>query len=69
MEELGVGGGEEQEADLVHQVMETEVGGAGGMLATFEPLIVHIVSNPTKFSCDRIQTSAALALSKLMLIR
>ncbi len=67
-EELGVGGGEDQEADFIRKIMETEVGGTG-MLTFFQPLIVNIVSNPTKFSCDQLQTAAATALSKLMLIR
>jgi hypothetical protein len=68
-EELGISGGDEQEADFVRRVLDNEVGGAGGMLAAFEPLLVCIVSNPSKYSCDRLQTAAALALSKFMLIR
>lgn len=68
-EELGVGGGEDQEADFVRKIMETEVGGGTGLLTCFQPLIVNIVSNPTKFSCDQLQTAAATALSKFMLIR
>lgn len=67
-EELGIGGGDEQEADFVRKVMETEVG-AGGMLAAFEPLIVCVVSNPSKYNCDVLQSTAALSLSKFMLIR
>lgn len=68
-EELGIGGGDEQEADFVRKVMETEVAGAGGMLAAFEPLVVCVVSNPSKYSCERLQTAAALSLAKFMLIR
>lgn len=68
-EELGIGGGDEQEVDFVRKVMETEVGGAGGMLATFEPLLVCIISNPSKYSCESLQTAAALSLAKFMLIR
>ena len=68
-EELGIGGGDEQESDFVRGVMETEVGGAGGMLATFEPLLVCIVINPSRYCCDRLQTAAALSLSKFLLIR
>ena len=66
---MGVGGSDEQEADFVRKVMETEVGGAGGMLAAFEPLIVCVVSNPSKYACEGLQTAAALSLSKFMLIR
>lgn len=68
-EELGIGGGDEQETDFVRRVMETEVGGAGGMLAAFEPLLVCIISNPSKYSCNKLQTAATLSLSKFMLIR
>lgn len=68
-EELGMVGTEDQDAELVHKVMETEVGGSGGMLAVFEPLIVCVVSSPIKFSCDKLQTVGALSLSKYMLIR
>lgn len=66
---MGIGGGDEQETEFVRKVMETEVGGAGGLLSAFEPLITSIVKNPTKFSCDRLQIAAALSLSKFMLIR
>lgn len=62
-------GGEEQAVEFVHNVMEMEVCGAGGMLAAFEPLIVCIVSNPTKYSCAKLQAAATLSLSKYMLIR
>ena len=68
-EELGLAGGEEQVTELVRRVMETEVGGSGGMLAVFEPLVICIVGNPNKFPCDKLQTSATLALSKFMLVR
>lgn len=49
--------------------METEVGGAGGMLTNFEPVIVCVISNPSKFPCSNLQSAAALSLSKFMLIR
>lgn len=68
-EELGLAGSEEQEIELVHKVLEREVGGPGGMLAVFEPLLISVVSNPNKYSCVRLQTTAALALSKFMLVR
>ena len=64
-----MGGGDDQEVELIHGVMETEVGGAGGMLAVFEPMMVCIVSNPSKFSCEQLQTASALSLAKYMLIR
>ena len=63
-----MGGGEDQDAEFIRKVMDTEVGGTG-MLTFFQPVIVGIVSNPNKFSCEQLQTAAATALSKFMLIR
>ena len=57
------------EAELMRKVCETEVGGAAGMLACFEPLIVAVVTNPSNYPCPALQASAALALAKFMLIR
>ena len=67
-EELGVGGGEDHDAEFVRKVLDTEVGSAG-MLAGFQPLIVAVVSNPNNFPCCQLQTAAATALSKVMLLR
>ena len=60
---------DDSEAELIKKILEIEVGGAGGLLATFEPLIVGVVSNPSKYSCPTLQTSACLALAKYMMIR
>ena len=60
---------EDADADLVRRVCELEVGGAGGLLAVFEPLIVAVVTNPSKYGCRVLQTSAVLTLAKYMLIR
>ena len=60
---------DESDAELIKKVLEIEVGGAGGLLATFEPLIVGVVSNPSKYVCPVLQTAACLALAKYMLIR
>ena len=69
-EEVGLVAGEEQEeADLVRTVMEVEVGGAQGLLAQFEPLLVAVVGNPSKYPNERLQTAASLALGKFMMIR
>lgn len=67
-EELGVGAGDDQDAEFIRKVMETEVSGTG-LLAHFQPLIVGVVSNPNKFPCEQLQTAAATALSKFMLLR
>ena len=34
-----------------------------------EPIIVAVVTNPSKFPCPTLQASASLALAKFMLIR
>ena len=60
---------DESDAELIKKVLEAEVGGASGLLATFEPLLVGIVSNPSKYSCPALQTTACLALAKFMLMR
>lgn len=68
-DELGLGGAEDQEVDLVRRVLEEEVGGGEGLLAVFEPLLVEVVSNPCRYPCEQLQNAAALALAKFMLIR
>lgn len=67
--ELTGASADDTDAELIRKVLETEVGGAGGLLVTFEPLIVGVVSNPSKYDCSSLQTSACLALAKYMLIR
>ena len=59
---------EDTESDLIRKVCEVEVASTG-LLAQFEPFIVNVVSNPSKFKCPLLQTSAVLALSKYMMIR
>ncbi len=61
--------GEDQDVDLIRKVMEKEVGGSDGFLMVFEPLIVSIIANPSKYSCEHVQTAATLALAKFMLLR
>ncbi len=67
---MGLGGAaaDDAEAELMRRVCEMEVGGTG-MLAVFEPLIVTVVTNPSKYPCPSLQASASLALAKFMLIR
>ena len=69
-DELGLAGAaaDDVEADLVRKVCEYEVGGAG-LLSWFEPIIVAVVTNPSKFPCPTLQASASLTLAKFMLIR
>ena len=49
-EELGMSGAaaDDLEAELVRRVMEEEVGGGAGMLMQFEPLVVAVVTNPSR---------------------
>ena len=70
-DEMGLTGAaaDDIETELMRKVCETEVGGAAGMLACFEPLIVAVVTNPSNYPCPALQASAALALAKFMLIR
>ena len=60
--------GEDVEGELIRRVCEVDVGSTG-LLSLFEPLIVAVVTNPSKFNCPVLQTSAVLALSKFMMIR
>ena len=59
---------DDMDADLIRRVCEIDVA-AKGLLATFEHVIVEVVSSPSKFLCPLLQTSAILALSKYMMIR
>lgn len=59
---------DDAEAELMRRVCEVEVGGEG-LLAMYEPLLVAVVTNPSKYPHPALQTSAALALAKFMLIR
>ena len=59
---------EDVEGDMIRRVCEVDVGSTG-LLSLFEPLIVSVVANPSKFRCAVLQTSAVLALSKYMMIR
>ncbi len=70
-DELALAGasGDDPVIELVKRVLEGEVGGAPGLLATFEPLIVEVLVNPTKYQSADLSNSAALTLAKLMLIR
>ena len=69
-EEMGLSGAaaDDTDAELMRRVCEVEVGGEG-LLAMFEPLLVAVVTNPSKYPNPAVQTSGALALAKFMLIR
>lgn len=69
-EEMGLAGAaaDDAEAELMRRVCEIEVG-EGGLLGWFEPLIVAVVTNPSRYPFPALQASAALTLAKFMLIR
>lgn len=70
-EELALAGasGDDPVIELIKRVLDGEVGGTSGLLATFEPLIMEILANPTKYPNVGLSNSAVLALGKFMLIR
>ncbi len=70
-EELALAGasGDDPVIELVKRVLAEEVGGATGLLAVYEPLIVEVLVNPTKYNNPELSNSAALALAKYMLLR
>ncbi len=70
-EELALAGasGDDPVIELVKKVLAEEVGGASGVLTVYEPLIVEVLVNPTKYNNDELTNSAALALGKYMLLR
>ena len=69
-EEEMLGAAEDVEAELVHRVCEQELlHPVTSLLGSFLPLIVTVCQDPQVFSCPVLQTSAALALAKFMLIR
>lgn len=70
-DELALAGasGDDPVTELVKRVLDKELGGEDGLLATYEPLIIEILSNPTKYPCPELSNSASLALAKYMLVR
>jgi len=69
-DEMGVGGAqaEDAEAEFIRKVCECDVVTGDNLLPLFVPMIQMIASNPSKFKCPELQASAALALSKFMLV-
>lgn len=61
--------GDDTAAELVKGVLEREVVGEDGLLTVYIPLVIEILSNPTKYPCPELSCSATLALAKLMLVR
>ncbi|XP_074654081.1 condensin complex subunit 1-like isoform X2 [Tubulanus polymorphus] len=69
-DELGLAGGAEEdvEAEYIRKICEEDLISGDNLLALFQPIIVAVCSNPSKYSDPDLQSSAALALAKFMLV-
>merc|ERR550534_2434090 len=69
-DEMGVGGAvaEDAEAEYIRKLCEMEVVTGSNLLSFFTPLIVTICSSRAKYNSPELQSSAALALAKFMLV-
>ncbi|CAH3036153.1 unnamed protein product [Pocillopora meandrina] len=69
-EELGLTGAtaDDVETEYVRKICEHEIVTGGTLLATLRPLLVHVCSNPVKFSDTNLRAAASLALAKFMLV-
>lgn len=69
-EELGLTGAtaDDVETEYVRKICEHEIVTGGTLLATLRPLLVHVCSNPVKFSNTNLRAAASLALAKFMLV-
>jgi condensin complex subunit 1 len=64
------GGGatdEDLEHDMILRICDEELGGSG-LLGSFLPLVVSIVTKPSTYPSSQVQTSASLTLAKYMLL-
>ena len=69
-DEMGLGGGaaDDIEADVIRQVCNEEIC-QNGMLGCVLPIIVTVLSKSKQYPSEHLQTSAALSLSKYMIVR
>ncbi|XP_065194710.1 condensin complex subunit 1-like [Sycon ciliatum] len=70
-EEMGLSGAtaDDAEAEAIRRVCDGQlVCGERAMLSRVRPLLVYICTNPAMFPDTRLQTAAALTLSKFMLV-
>ena len=59
---------DDMEAEVIRRVCTEEVCGRG-MLGSILPVIITVLSKPQQYRSDQLQTSAALSLSKYMVVR
>merc|ERR1711997_532386 len=66
----GVVGAEadDQEAEYIRSVCETEIVTGENLLALFTPAIIEVCLHPNKYPDTKLRASASLALAKFMLV-
>jgi len=69
-DEMGVGGAaaEDAEAEFIRKICEREIVTGDNLLSLFAPVAVMICSNPTTYKNAELRSSAALALSRFMMV-
>ncbi|XP_032230454.1 condensin complex subunit 1 [Nematostella vectensis] len=69
-EEMGLTGATADDAEIeyIRKICELEIVTGQNLLSLLRPLIVCVVSNPSKFTDPKLQAAAALALAKFMLV-
>ncbi|XP_012566984.1 condensin complex subunit 1 isoform X1 [Hydra vulgaris] len=69
-DELGVGGAvvEDAEAENIRKICERDIVTGSNLLSIFCPVAALICSNPSKYKHVELQSAAALALGKFMLV-
>lgn len=66
--EIGEINADDAEADYINHVCETEVVTGDTILKKLSRLVINICTNPQKYSDKRLQSSASISLTKLMII-
>ncbi|XP_076036312.1 CAP-D2 condensin subunit [Oratosquilla oratoria] len=69
-EEMGLTGAvaDDMEAEYIRSICEEEIVYNDNLLSIFSSLIIAVCSNPSKYKDPELQTAAALALSKYMMV-
>ncbi|XP_066912331.1 condensin complex subunit 1-like [Clytia hemisphaerica] len=69
-DEMGVGGAaaEDAEAEYIRKICEREIVTGDNLLSVFAPVAVMICKNPSAYKNAELRSSAALALSRFMMV-
>ncbi len=59
---------DDMEAEIIRKVCSEEIC-QSGMLGSVLPVIIAVLSKPKQYPSEQLQTSAALSLSKYMIVR